>query len=165
MKSYYGSIGEEKAVDADYSAFTEKIELSHEVPNFQVRDRVKITNYKNISSKTYTKSSSKETFLIDSVLKTNPWTYKSNDLNEEKIIGSFYETELLLSKFQISYYSEPDSHIRDIVVLDLSNYTAKKLEPAKGVDISNLPAKIDFIVLKTEVYKLAISKLVNGQTE
>ena len=51
------------------------------------------------------------------------------------------------------------------MVLDLSNYTAKKLEPAKGVDISNLPAKIDFIVLKTEVYKLAISKLVNGQTE
>ena len=30
-------------------------------------------------------------------MKTNPWTYKIKDLNEEKNIGSFYEKELLLS--------------------------------------------------------------------
>ena len=24
-------------------------------------------------------------------MKTNPWTYKIKDLNEEKILGSFYE--------------------------------------------------------------------------
>ena len=33
--------------------------------------------------------------IIDSVLKTNPWTYKIKDLKGEKIIGSFYEKELL----------------------------------------------------------------------
>ena len=38
-----------------------------------------------------------EIFMIDSVLKTNPWTYESKDLNGEKIIGSFYEKELLRS--------------------------------------------------------------------
>ena len=45
----------------------------------------------------------------------------------------------------MSYYSEPDSHIRDkfIVVLDLSNYaTRKELKDARGVDTSNLAAKI-----------------------
>ena len=36
-------------------------------------------------------------FIIDSVLKNNPWTFKIKDLNEEKIRGSFYEKELLLS--------------------------------------------------------------------
>ena len=30
-------------------------------------------------------------FVIDSVIKTNPWTYKNKDLNGVKIIGSFYE--------------------------------------------------------------------------
>ena len=29
--------------------------------------------------------------MINSVLKTNLWTYKIKDLNGEKIIGSFYE--------------------------------------------------------------------------
>ena len=54
--------------------------------------------------------------------------YKIKVLNGEKIIGSFYEKELLLSKLRMSYYFEPDSHIRDKVkvVLDLSNYATKK---------------------------------------
>ena len=45
----------------------------------------------------------------------------TEDLNAEKIIGSFYEKELLLSKLKMSYYLEPYSHIRDKVkvVLDL----------------------------------------------
>lgn len=29
-------------------------------------------------------------FAIDSVLKTNVWTYRIKDVNEGKIIGSFY---------------------------------------------------------------------------
>ena len=38
---------------------------------------------------------------IDSVLKTNPWTDKTKDINREKIIGRFYQKKkkkLLLSK-------------------------------------------------------------------
>ena len=40
---------------------------------------------------------SRETFITDSVLKTNHWTYRIKDLNWEKIIGSFHEKELLQS--------------------------------------------------------------------
>ena len=54
----------------------------------------------------------KKIFDIDSVLKTNPWTDKIEDLKGQKILRSFYEKELLLSKSSMSYYTEPGSHIK-----------------------------------------------------
>ena len=59
---------------------------------------VRITKYKNIFSKAYTENWSREIFITDSVPKNNPCTYKMKALNGVKIIGSFYEKELLLSK-------------------------------------------------------------------
>ena len=76
---------------------TENVETNLKAPKFKVNDRVKITKYKNIFSNSYAVNWSREIFIINSVLKTNPWTYKIKDLNGEKIIGSFYEKELLLS--------------------------------------------------------------------
>ena len=70
---------------------TENIESNPKAPKFKVNDRVRITNYKNVFSKGYTENWWKGIFIIDSVLKTNPWTYKIKNLNREKIIGSFYE--------------------------------------------------------------------------
>ena len=67
------------------------------------------TKQKNNFSKGYTENWSREIFIIDSVLKNNQWRYKIKDLNGEKIIGSFYEKELLLSILEMSYYPEPDS--------------------------------------------------------
>ena len=64
----------------------------------------------------------------------------------------------------MSYYPEKDSHIRDKVKveLDLSNYeTKKELDQATSVDASDLAAKKDLFVMKDEVEKLGISKLVN----
>ena len=95
--TYHHSINE-KAINADYSALTEKIETNHKAPKFKVNDRVRITKYKNNFSKGYTENWSRKIFVIDSFLKTNPWTYKIKDLNLEKLIGTFYEKELLLSK-------------------------------------------------------------------
>ena len=67
----------------------------------------------------------------------------------------------------MSYYPEPDSHIRDKVkvVLDLSNYgTKKELEHAAGIDRFNLAAKKDFIALRAEFDKPDINKLTNVPT-
>ena len=67
----------------------------------------------------------------------------------------------------MSFYPEPDSHIRDklTVVLDLFNYaTNKELKHATGVDISDLTVKKDFIDSKAESDKLDIDKLVNVRT-
>ena len=64
-----------KPINADYSTLTEKIKTNAKAPKFKVNDRVRITKYKNIFGKVYTENWSREIFVIDSVLKTNPWTY------------------------------------------------------------------------------------------
>ena len=71
--TYHHSIGK-KPINADYSALTEKSETNPEAPKFKVNNRVRITKYKNIFSKSYTENWSKEILVINSVLKTNPWT-------------------------------------------------------------------------------------------
>ena len=71
--TYHHSINK-KPNNADYSALTEKLETNPKAPKFKVNDRVRITKYKNIL----------RIFIIDSILKTNPWTYKIKDLNGEK---------------------------------------------------------------------------------
>ena len=63
---------------------------------------VRTTKYKNIFSTVYTKNWSREIFIIDSFLKTNPQNYKINDLNREQIRGSFYEKELFWSILEMS---------------------------------------------------------------
>ena len=81
--TYHYSI-DKKYINADYSDLTEKFETNLEAPNFKVNDSVRMTNYKNIFSKIYTENWSREMFIIDSVLKTNTWTYKIKDFNGEK---------------------------------------------------------------------------------
>ena len=41
---------------------------------------------------------SEEIFIIKKIKNTVPWTYVLNDLNGEKIIGTFYENELQKTK-------------------------------------------------------------------
>ena len=74
-----------KPINANYSATTEKIETKPKVYQFKVNNRVRITKHKSIFSKGYTKNWLREIFIIDSVLKTNPWTYKLKNLNRENI--------------------------------------------------------------------------------
>ena len=51
-----------------------KIESNQKVLKFKVGDRVRITKYKNVFGIGYTEVWSREIFLIDFMLKTNPWT-------------------------------------------------------------------------------------------
>ena len=66
----YHHSSNKKPLNADYSALTEKIETNLKASIFKVNDRVRITKYKNIFGKVCTENWSRETFLIDSVLKT-----------------------------------------------------------------------------------------------
>ena len=61
---------------------------------FKVGDRVRISRYKNIFAKGYTPNWSKEIFIVDKINNTVPYTYSLKDLNDEEIIGSFYDKEL-----------------------------------------------------------------------
>ena len=130
---------------------TGKIETNPKALKCKVNDRDRITKYKNIFSTGYNENWSREILIINSVLETNPWTYKIKDLTGGRIIGRFYEKEFLLTKLWMSYYPEPDSHIRDNVKieLDLSNYATKKeSDHATDLDTSDLAAKKDFIFWK-----------------
>ena len=60
----------------------------------KVGDRVRISKFKNIFAKGYTPNWSKEIFIVDKVNDIVPYTYNLKDLNDEEIIGSFYDQEL-----------------------------------------------------------------------
>ena len=67
---------------------------------FKVGDRVRISKFKNIFAKGYTPNWSKEIFIVNKINDTVPYTYNIKDLNDEEIIGSFYDRELQKSILQ-----------------------------------------------------------------
>ena len=69
-------------------------EVNNKDPIFKVGDYVRISKYKNTFAKGYMPNWSEGVFIIKKVKSTVPWTYVINDLNGEKIIGTFYEKEL-----------------------------------------------------------------------
>ena len=66
--------------------------------SFNVGDRVRISKFKNIFAKGYTPNWSRETFIINKINDTVPYTYNLKDLNDEEILGSFYDRELQKTK-------------------------------------------------------------------
>ena len=68
--------------------------INNKDPKVKVGDHVRISKYKNIFTKGYMPNWSEEVFVIKKVKNTVLWTYVINDLNDEEIIGTFYEKEL-----------------------------------------------------------------------
>ena len=68
-------------------------------PKLKVGDYARIADKRNIFSKGYTSNRNRELFKVNEVLKTQPPTYKIEDINGEKIEGKYYEQELLKSEF------------------------------------------------------------------
>ena len=84
-----------KPVDVKDNTYIDSVkEVNYKDPKFKVGDHVRICKYKNIFAKRYTPNWYEEVFVIKKVKNTVPWTYVINDLNGEKIIGTFYEKEL-----------------------------------------------------------------------
>ena len=54
---------------------------------FKIGDHVKISKYKNIFTKGYTKNWSENLFVIKTNKKTDPWTYVINELNVGEVVG------------------------------------------------------------------------------
>ena len=54
---------------------------------FKIGDHVKISKYKNIFTKGYTKNWSENLFVIKKNKKTDPWTYVINELNVGEVVG------------------------------------------------------------------------------
>ena len=91
----YHSTIKMKPIDVKDNNFTKYIEESNEKdPKFEICDHVRISKYKNIFARGYTPNWSEEIFIVNKIKNTVPWTYEINDLNGEKIVGSFYEKDL-----------------------------------------------------------------------
>ena len=69
-------------------------EVNDNDPKFQVGDHVRISKYKCIFAKGYTPNWSEEIFVIKKNKNTVPWAYVIDDINDEEIIGTFYEKQL-----------------------------------------------------------------------
>ena len=65
---------------------------------YNVGDRVRIFKFKNIFAKGYTPNWSREIFIVNKINDTVPYTYNLKYLNDEEIIGSFYDRELQKTK-------------------------------------------------------------------
>ena len=106
---------------------------------FKVGDRVRISRYKNTFAKGYTPNWSKEIFIVDTV----PYMYNLKDLNDEEIIGSFYDKNYKRVYYKMSYYPPYKSSSNNVKVeLDLTNYTTKTdLKNITHVDVSSFASK------------------------
>ena len=85
-------------------------------PKFKVGDYVRNADKRNIFSKGYTSNWNRELFKVNEVLKTQPPTYKIEDINGEIIEGKYYEQELLKSEFDF----ESNNKVLESLNIDFS---------------------------------------------
>ena len=84
-----------KPIDVTSGSSAEYNEDSNEKdPKFNVGDHVRISKYKNVFAKGYTKHCSEKVFADSKIRNTVPWTNVISYLNGEPITGNFYEKEL-----------------------------------------------------------------------
>ena len=83
-----------KAVDVRDNTYMDFSKDVHDKDlKFKVDDHVRLSKYRNIFAKRFTPNWSEEVFVIKEDKNTVPQIYVINDLNGEKIIGTFYEKE------------------------------------------------------------------------
>ena len=87
-----------KPVDVKNNKRVYNDEYNEKDSKFKVGDRVRISRYKNIFAKGYAPNWSSEIFIVDKISDTVSYTYNLKDLNDEEIIGSFYDKELQKTK-------------------------------------------------------------------
>ena len=91
----YHSTIKMKPVDVKSNTYIDSSkEINNKDPKIKGDENVRISKYKNIFAKSYTRNWSVESFVIKKGKNTVPRTYIINDLNGEEIAATFYEKEL-----------------------------------------------------------------------
>ena len=100
----YQSTIKMKLVDIKSNTFVNsRREIDNKDPKFKIDNIVRISKYENVFAKGYTSNWSEEVSVIKKVKNTVPWTYVLNDLNSEKVAGTFSAIKLqktYLKKFR-----------------------------------------------------------------
>ena len=82
---------ENEASDVKASTYIDfNVESNDKDPKFEVDDHARISIYKNIFAKGYTRNWSEEFFVIKKVKNTVTWTFVINYFNDEEMFGMFY---------------------------------------------------------------------------
>ena len=84
---------------------------------------------------------SEEVFIISNIKNTVPWTYVINDLNDEEIIGTFYEKELQKTnqkEFRIEKVLKEKGGKNDVVKKDVYDKLVTKVN---NIDTSGFVLK------------------------
>ena len=82
-----------KHIDVTNDSYAEYNENSNKKnPKLKIGDRVRISKYKNIFAKGYAPNWSEEVFVVSKIKNTVPWTYVVSDLNGEKLLKVFMES-------------------------------------------------------------------------
>lgn len=68
---------------------------------YQIGDRVRLIKQKRHFEKGYTPNWTEEVFLISEIMPTNPLTYAVEDLEGDRINGTFYEQELSPTSIEV----------------------------------------------------------------
>ena len=82
-----------KSIDVKDNIFTLLKTLMIKILNLKLEIMLEHQNTKTIFAKGCTPNWSEEVFLIKKLKNTVRWTYVINDLNDQEIIGIFYEKE------------------------------------------------------------------------
>ena len=90
--------------------------------NFKICDYFRNADKRNIFSKGYTSNWNRELFKVNEVLKTQPPTYKIEDMNAEIIEGKYYEQKLLKSELDF----ESNSKVLESLNIFLNKNNDKK---------------------------------------
>ena len=88
-----------KPIDVENNKRVYIDEQNEKDSKFKGGDRVRISRYKSIFAKGYAPNWSSEIFIVDKINDTVTYMYNLKDLNDEEIIGSFYNKELQKTKF------------------------------------------------------------------
>ena len=73
-----------KPIDVKYNTYIDfEKEVNNKDPKFKIGDQVRISKYKNIFAKGYSRNWYEEVFAIKKIKNTVSWTYVINDLKGE----------------------------------------------------------------------------------
>nr|XP_034824808.1 uncharacterized protein LOC117982552 [Maniola hyperantus] len=125
---------------------TNKPSSQNSLPKFHVGDNVRISKYKHIFQKGYESNWSDEIFIISSIIDRSPYiVYTLKDLQNEPIVGTFYEKEL-----QKVYYDPSSSYKIDKIIS--SRYSGNRKEVL--VKWKGYPDKFNSWVLESNLNQI-----------
>lgn len=94
-------------------------------PKFEIGDTVRISRAKHVFEKGYEESYTREVFVIEKILYTEPREYKLKSLTNQPIKGRFYEKELVKVTMKENDLYQIEKVVKERIVKGVKQYFVK----------------------------------------